>query len=86
METLTAEVAAKEVILISKGSTEIAHFFKDQSWVIKTDLNWIWIPTSVSLVVGLQVFHEFLPLFVGRQFALFDNLTVNLLGCGLIEH
>jgi len=57
MEALPAEVARKEILGISKRSTEVAHLYENQPRIIKAYLDWIRIPVSVPVLIVSKLFH-----------------------------
>ncbi len=57
MEALSAEVARKEILGISKRSTEVAHLYENQPRIIKAYLDWIRIPVSVPVLIVSKLFH-----------------------------
>lgn len=86
MERLRAKVATQEVLLVAKGSTEIAHLFEDKRRFLKGNLDRIRVPTGVSFIVGCQIQHQFGPLLVSRQFTFLDDFPVQVVfgrGCKL---
>ena len=81
METFAAKVTAEEVMLVAKRSTEVAHLFEDQCWVIERNLDRVRVPACVSLIIELKIFHKLSPLLMSWNFTFLNFLARKNICC-----
>ena len=51
VKALTAEVAAKEVLLVAERATEITHLLKHESWILKAYFDRVRVPAGVPFII-----------------------------------
>lgn len=57
METFAAEITANEFLFKTKWTTQVAHFFENETWIIKAHPDWVAIPTRISFITQSKTFH-----------------------------
>jgi len=61
MEALATKIARKEILLVAKRPTKVAHLHKDQRWIIEANLDWVRVPVAISIFVVFEFLNQLQP-------------------------